>query len=190
MDLGSNCRLGVCFLCLICLWFYVYLSLVFRTNYHWWILFISLVALFLFLFSFIYMFFFFPFSLFVNVYVYASLCDFVCIGCLLPFGLGFCLSFFGGDFCLFHFVFLYDFFSFFLFSWTVWLAGSWCSGWVSGLSLQGGRADSRILDHQKPPGHTWYQLARTLPEIFVSTLRPISTQRPASSSAGSPMPNN
>ena len=35
---------------------------------------------------------FFPFSLFVTVYVYASLCDFVCVALLLPFVLGFCLS--------------------------------------------------------------------------------------------------
>ena len=35
---------------------------------------------------------FFPFSLFVRVYVYASVCDFVCIALLLPFVLGFCLS--------------------------------------------------------------------------------------------------
>ena len=33
-----------------------------------------------------------PFSLFVSVYVYASVCDFVCIALLLPFVLGFCLS--------------------------------------------------------------------------------------------------
>ena len=36
----------------------------------------------------------FPFSLFVSVYVYASLCDFVCIALLLPFVLGFSLSVF------------------------------------------------------------------------------------------------
>ena len=36
----------------------------------------------------------FPFSLFVSVYVYASVCDFVCIALLLPFVLGFCLSVF------------------------------------------------------------------------------------------------
>ena len=35
---------------------------------------------------------FFHFSLFVNVHVYASVCDFVCIALLLPFVLGFCLS--------------------------------------------------------------------------------------------------
>ena len=35
-----------------------------------------------------------PFSLFVSVYMYASVFDFVCIALLLPFVLGFCLSFF------------------------------------------------------------------------------------------------
>ena len=35
----------------------------------------------------------FPFSLFVSVYMYSSLCDFVCIALLLPFVLGFCLHF-------------------------------------------------------------------------------------------------
>ena len=56
-------------------------------------LFIDLVALFLFfvIYKYIYIF-FFPFSLFVSVYVYASLCDFVCIGLLLTFLQGFCLS--------------------------------------------------------------------------------------------------
>ena len=42
-------------------------------------------------FFFIYIY-YFPFSLFVSVYVYASLCDFVCIAFLLPFVPGFCLS--------------------------------------------------------------------------------------------------
>ena len=42
---------------------------------------------------------FFLFSLFVSVYVYASVCDFVCIALLLPFVLDFCLSFF--VFCFF-----------------------------------------------------------------------------------------
>ena len=34
------------------------------------------------------------FLFFVSVYVYASVCDFVCIASLLPFVLGFCLSVF------------------------------------------------------------------------------------------------
>ena len=50
---------------------------------------IDFVALFLFIYIY-----FSPFSLFVSVYVYASLCDFVCIGLLLPFVLEFCLSVF------------------------------------------------------------------------------------------------
>ena len=48
-------------------------------------LFIDFVALFLF---FLNIYIFYPFSLFVSVYVYASLCDFVCIVLLLPFVLG------------------------------------------------------------------------------------------------------
>ena len=35
VDFGSNCRLGISFLCLICFCFYVYLGLVFRAYYHW-----------------------------------------------------------------------------------------------------------------------------------------------------------
>ena len=34
VDFGSNCRLGIGFLQLICFWFYVCLSLVFRVYYH------------------------------------------------------------------------------------------------------------------------------------------------------------
>ena len=45
-----------------------------------------------------------PFSPFVSVYVYASVCDFVCIALHLPFARGFCLSFF--FFLLFKIVFL------------------------------------------------------------------------------------
>ena len=53
--------------------------------------FIDLVALFLF-FSFIYIdIYFFPFFFSVSVYMYVSLCDFVCIALLLPFVLGFSL---------------------------------------------------------------------------------------------------
>ena len=50
--------------------------------------------------------FFLPFSLSVSVYVYASLCDFVCIALLLPFVLGFSLSGF-----FFIVLFLFCFFS-------------------------------------------------------------------------------
>ena len=148
---------------------------------------------------FFYIFFFFPFSLFVSMYVYASLCDFVCIAWLLPFALGFCLSvfcfflnivfsacyhwwicFFGLValfFLSFFFLFLLllnffifnIFFKFFIlitlhlfyflsfilffsvFFWALRLTGSWCSSWVSGLCLWGGRAEFRTLVHQRLP---------------------------------------
>ena len=49
--------------------------------------------------------FFSPFPLFLSVYVYASVCDFVCIPLLLPFVLGYSLSVF-----LFSFLLLKKFF--------------------------------------------------------------------------------
>ena len=60
--------------------------------------------LFFFIYRYIYI---FPFSLFTSVYVYAALCDFVCIALLLPFVLGFCLSRFVlfWFFCFFRIVF-------------------------------------------------------------------------------------
>ena len=148
----------VSFLCLICFWFYVYLSLVFSVCFHLWVC--LLVWLFFVLF------------LFVNVSVYISLCDF----CLFSFAYTICL---GALSVLSFFFFLFLFFC------AVWLAGSWCSGWVSSLSLQCERAESRILDHQRSPSPTQYQSTRPFPEIFLSKLRHSSTQWPASS-----MPNN
>ena len=104
VDFGSNCRLGVCFLRLICYWFYVYPSLIFSAYYRSWI---SLLVWLLSSFLFIYIYIYFSFCLFVSVYVYA-LCDFVCKGLLLPFVLGFCLVFcLVFHFGLFVFFFLY-----------------------------------------------------------------------------------
>ena len=75
----------------------------------------------------IYIYIYFPFSLIVSVYVYASVCDFVCIALLLPFVLGFCLSvffllltkffhnnniFYFNNFILFYFTSFYFFFFF------------------------------------------------------------------------------
>ena len=79
-----------------CVWFlsgfYVYLSLVFNACYHWRIgLLVWLLSSFFFLIYFLFYKFFFLFSLFLSVHVYVSLCDFVCLGLLLPFGLGFYL---------------------------------------------------------------------------------------------------
>ena len=58
MDFGSNCRLGVCFLHLICFWFYVSLSSVFSACYHWWICLLVCLLSSLFIYLFIYLFIF------------------------------------------------------------------------------------------------------------------------------------
>ena len=57
----------------------------------------------------IYIYIFSPFSLFVNVYVYASVCDVVSIALLLPFVLGFYLSGFliFLDLCMYVFIYLF-----------------------------------------------------------------------------------
>ena len=96
VDFGSNCRLGVCLLRLICFWFYVYLIL-FNAYYHWWICF--LVWLLSSFYIYIYIFFLF---LFLWVCMCMLLCViFVCIDLLLTFVLGFCLFIF---FVFFNFV--------------------------------------------------------------------------------------
>ena len=94
----------------------------------------------------------------MSVYVYASVCDFVCVALLLPFVLGFCLSvflffydlknffflvsiFYFNNFILFYFIlfyFIFFFLSFFFFSLlfcAVWMTGSWCSSQESLLCL-------------------------------------------------------
>ena len=54
------------------------------------------------------------------------------------------------------------------------------------------RGESWVQDigDQAHPGSTQYQMAKALPEISISKLRPSSTQRPAKYSARHPMPNN
>ena len=140
VDFGCNWRLGVCFLCLIWFWFYVYLSLVFSAYYHWWIcLLVLLLASF-----YIYIYFFFSPFLFLEC---VSVCFFVRF-CLYRFAFNICPR----DLSV-HFIVCFCFcFSLFLFFWAVWLAGSLCCSHVSGLRLQGGRAESRTLDHQKSSG--------------------------------------
>ena len=63
----------------------------------------------------LYIYIFSHFSLLVSVYVYASLCDFVYIGLLLPFFLGSCISVFLFLFFWGGFLFCFVLFSFFLF---------------------------------------------------------------------------
>ena len=89
-----------------------------------------------------------------------------------------------------NFILFYLFISLFfsLFFWARWLTESWCSSQVSGLSLWSRRGKFRTLAHQRPPNPMWYQTAKALSEISISTPRPSFTQRPASYSAGHPMP--
>ena len=84
----------------------------------------------------IYIFFFSPFLFFVSVYVYASLCDFVCIGLLLPFVLGFCL-----------FVF---YFCFFLSSFSSKLYGCQDLGAPAGLRPEPPRWEGQVQDIGPP----------------------------------------
>ena len=70
MDFGSNCRLRVCFLHIICFWFYVYPTLEFTAYYHW------QICLLILLLSFLYIYIFSPFF---------SFCESVCACFLLCF---------------------------------------------------------------------------------------------------------
>ena len=56
-----------------------------------------------------------PFSLFVSVYVYASVCDFVCIALIVPFVLGFCLS-------IFFFFFFFSIVFSTCYHWWIWVS--------------------------------------------------------------------
>ena len=165
---------------MICFWFYVCVSLVFSVCFHFWnCLLVWLLSSFFSLF----------FSFFILwVCVYVSLCDF----CLFSFAFTICFGVSSVRFLgiFFSFVFVLYCFYFLFFLCTVWLAGYWCSGWGSGQSLRGGRAKSRTLDHQRTPGPMEYLLVRSLSEVSISTLRPRSTQRPASCSADHLTPNN
>ena len=149
---------------------------------------------------------FFPFSLFVSVYVYASVCDFVSIALLLPFVLGFCLSVFGffsyflkilNTYFLFFilitlFYFIFVLFLFFSLSFTLSRVDERLLVLQPGIRAVPLRWESQVQD--TGPQET-FQLhvisnGKNLPEISISTPRPSFTQRPASYSAGHPMPNN
>ena len=48
----------------------------------------------------------------------------------------------------------------------MWLTGSWCSGWASGLCLWGGRAEIRTLAHQNFPAPCnikWWKFSQRSP---------------------------
>ena len=163
---------------------------------------------------------FFPFSLFVSVYVYASLCDFVCIALLSPFVLGFCPSvffclfvcfllkkiffliiiFYFNNFILFYFTLFYFIYSSFFLSFFLSIFSPFYSepcGWKL-LVLQLGiravplRWESQLQDTGPQETSQLHIISNgeNLPEISISTPRPSFTQRLASYSAGHPMPNN
>ena len=124
----------------------------------------------------------------------------VCVVCLFFLFLWVCVCMIFVSLFLFSFAFniwvwvsidsLFYFILFFLFFQAKWLAVSSWSSQLRDLSLQGGRAEYRTLDHERPPSPMKYQSARAPSDISDSTRRPSSTQQPASSSAGIPMPNN
>ena len=150
---------------------------------------------------------FFPFSLFVNVYVYASLWDFVCIALLSPFVLGFCPSVFFFYFKKFFFLIIIFYFNNFILSYFIlfyplsfFLFLPFILSRVDErlLMLQPGiravplRWESQVQDTHPQETSQLHVIPNNenVPEISISTPRPSFTQRPASYSAGHPMPNN
>ena len=125
--------------------------------------------------------------LFVSACVYVSLHDFVSLFLLLPFVLGFCLFDCLGFLCFFLFFVL-----FFLLPFLPCHVA--CRGLVLclGVGSEPPRWESQVQDI-RPPKNSWpcgKLIGECSPEVFISTLRPGSTQQPASSSAGRLMPNN
>ena len=118
--LGATVDLGLA----VCDWlvsdFYVHISIVLSACYHWWMCLLVLILSFF----------------IINILIFFVLIVF---------------KFLNFNYLILFIYLLKKFFFFlffFLFFWTVWLTGSWCSGLVSGLSLWGGRAEFRTLDHQ------------------------------------------
>ena len=82
---------------------------------------------------------------------------------------------------LIYYYFFLSFFFISLFFWAMWLTGSWCSGLVSGLSLWGGRAKFRTLDHQRlsTPGNiNRWELSQRPPPQCEDLAPPNSQQTP------------
>ena len=159
VDFGGNCGPGVCFLHLICFWFYVYVSLLFSDCFYLCVcLLVRLLSSFFFL------------SSFVSVCV--CLCDFVCLALLLPFVLEFCTFFF-----------------FFLFFWAKQLAVS--ALWL-GVRPEPLRWESWVQDVEPPETfqpHVILIRESSPRDLHLNTKTQFHS-RPASSSAGCPMPNN
>ena len=174
--LGATVDLGVCFLCLIFFWFYVYLSIVFSAYYHWWICLLLWLL-----------------STFIYIYIFSffSFCECVCV----CFFVWFCLYSFAFTICPRVLSLCFCFLVCFSFSISSFLL-SYVAGRVlvhqPGVGPETPRWESRIQDIG-PPETSQLNIISTggsSPEIFVSTLRPSSTQQPARSSAGHHMQNN
>ena len=152
-----------------------------------------------------------PFPLLVSVYVYASVRDFLCIALLSPFALGFCpsvifflfFSFFLNNnffilitlfYCILLYFMLSSFFFFFLFFLPFILShvGERFLMLQTGIRAVPLRWESQLQDTgpQETSQLDVIPNDENLPEISISTPRPSFTQRPASYSAGHPMPNN
>ena len=154
----------------------------------------------------------------MSVYVYASVCDFVCIDLLSPFVLGFYPSVFFVLFCfhlLFKKNFLNNYFLFFilitiLFYFTLFYFVLFLSCLLFFLPFILSHVDERLwvlqsvvsvvpmkwesqLQNTSPKETSQFHVISNgdnLPEISISMPRPSFTQRLASYSAGHPMPNN
>ena len=130
------------------------------------------------IFNFLIFFIFSPFSLFVSVYVYASLCDFVCLGLLLPHVLEFRLFFF----------FSFSFFLPFLLSHA---AGRVLVLWP-GVRPEPLRWEGRVQDTGPPETFQPHviSIGESSPRDLHLNTNTQLHQRPASSSAEGPMPKN
>ena len=145
------------------------------------------------------------------MYVYTSVCDFVCITLLLPFVLGFCLSFIYLFILLKKCIFLNNYFLcftlitlfyvillYFIFFFLFFLPFILSRVEDRLLVLHPGiravplRWESQFQDTGPQETSQLHVISngKNLPEISISTPRPSSTQQPASYSARHSMPNN
>ena len=162
----------------------------------------------------IYTYIFFPFFSFSECVCVCFCVWFVFIALLLPFVLGFCLSvyfwllvifqnffliiiFYFNNvfilfyFTLFYFVFLLSFFLFFLL-FILSRVEERLLVIQPGIRAMPLRWESQVQDTGPQETSQLHVISngKNLPEISISTPRPGFTQRPASYSAGNPMPNN
>ena len=150
--------------------------------------------------------------------MYASVCDTVCIALLSPFVLGFCQSvfcfltlkiFFRNNYFLFfilialfyfpllyltllYFILFLSFFFLFFLPFILSCVDERLLVLQPGIRAVPLRWESQLQDTRPQETSQLHVIpnGETLPEISISTPRPSFTQRPASYSAGHPMPNS